>query len=92
MAVPRLRKKMLRCEVCGYKNYQSQAKTFHRHLCEPIKCESCDFETPLKLALLTHMGQQHEPRVHKCNSCPFTTEKSGKLKRHNTIHARPTVQ
>ena len=92
ITVPRLRKKMLKCEICCYKNYRSQANSFHRHVCEPIKCQSCDFQTHLELALKFHSGQQHEPSIYKCSICPYTAEKGSKLKRHSKIHASPTAQ
>ena len=81
---PRLRKEVVKCETCGFKNTSDKDKTFNNHLCEKVRCNFCSFDSHFKNVLLSHITRNHEKtgsNIFKCQICTYTTERKDRLKK-----------
>jgi hypothetical protein len=81
------------CEICATE-YQT-LNGFREHMAKNhntgkesvLICDKCDFTTPLKSILLSHIRQKHDIDKHKrCPCCNFKTPQKQKLHIHIDVH------
>jgi KRAB domain-containing zinc finger protein len=73
------------CEKCGFKAHKRRIQT---HVCEPIKCPNCDFETQLAYNMICHKKTVHG-NMFNCDQCQYKSERKGNVDKHiQNVHQR----
>ena len=86
---PYPRPRETKCDNCGYETvYMS---TFVKHKCEPLKCESCDFEAKNEVFMRRHKVGVHLKKggFFCCDECAYKDKSHYNLKKHvNNKHRK----
>ena len=90
---PYPRPRETKCDNCGYETvYMS---TFVKHKCEPLKCESCDFEAKNEVFMRRHKVGVHLKKggFFCCDECAYKDKSHYNLKKHvNNKHRKGVPQ
>jgi len=79
-------KKTFKCEHCDYVATKDPGKLrIHmamNHGGETMKCNMCNYETPILKYLIKHKKKMHEGLRYKCDQCDHTTNHKQLLQQH----------